>query len=296
MKAKKEQDLRKVESERPKLIYEGFGVSIMKIRNAVTILSFVLLISSFAIAQAENGTPQTKVTALTADQQKALLSGRLNSGAVNGTFDSFTSLLFSFNNIAMHTEDAGINNTKLNSPFPEFYKPTLSELFDTIALQTQSSWKYDPKTNYWVFAKPALKKPYSLTIADKWDTQDMGIYTGYKPATFPVGMDVYYYGVYSSDDSKKASSLWERVRNIWALNFASNFKRGVKIDDLKKVTVDGVEALYFEGPAPRPGITFREWALIKNGKMFVIISTLPTEDKQSVADVEAMVKSFRVAD
>jgi hypothetical protein len=268
----------------------------MKIVKIFTILSFILLISSLAIAQPENGTVQTKVTPLTEKQQKELLSGRLRSGDVIGTFNSFTSLLFALNQVALHTEDTEINNTKLHSPFPDFYKPTVSELFDTIALQTHSSWRYDPKTNYWVFAKPAIQKPYSLTLADKWTSRDMGIYAGYKPATFPVGMDVYYYGIYSADDSKQAAPLWEKIRNSWAMSFASNFKRGITIDDLKKVTVDGVEALYFEGPAPRPGITFREWALIKNGKMFVIISTLPTEDKQSVADVEAMVKSFRVID
>lgn len=268
----------------------------MKIVKIVTTFSFILLLFSSIIAQPGNGPVQTKVTPLTEKQQKELLSGRLRSGDIIGTFNSFTSLLFALNQVAMHTEDTEINNTKLNSPFPEFYKPTLGELFDTIALQTRSSWKYDAKTNYWVFAKPAIQKPYFIAIGDKWTTRDMGIYTGYKPATFPVGMDVYYYGVYSADDSKRAASLWEKVRNTWALKFASNFKRGITIDELKKVRVDGVEALYFEGPAPRPGITFREWALIKNGKMFVIISTLPTDDKQSVADVEAMVKSFRVID
>jgi hypothetical protein len=268
----------------------------MKQAKIVTTLIFILFTFQTAFGQPENGTVQARVTPLTEKQQKELLSGRLRSGDVIGTFNSFTSLLFALHEVAMHTEDAEINNTKLNSPFPEFYKPTVGELFDTIALQTRSSWKYDPKTNYWVFAKPAIQKPYSLTLADKWATRDMGIYTGYKPTTFPAGMDVYYYGVYSADDSKQAASLWEKIRNTWALKFASNFKRGITIDELKKVTVDGVEALYFEGPAPRPGITFREWALIKNGKMFVIISTLPTDDKHSVADVEAMVKSFRVID
>src|SRR6478672_9350754 len=115
----------------------------MKIIKIVTTLSFILVIFSTAIAQGENGAVQTKVTPLSADQQKALLSGRLRSGAVAGTFDSFTSLLYALNDVAMHTEDTEINNTKLNSPFPDFYKPTLSELFDTIALQTRSSWKYD---------------------------------------------------------------------------------------------------------------------------------------------------------
>jgi hypothetical protein len=218
----------------------------MKQTKIFTILLFVLLVFQTALGQTDNGTVQTKVTPLTEKQQKELLSGRLRSGDVIGTFNSFTSLLFALNEVAMHTEDTEINSTKLNSPFPEFYKPTLGELFDTIALQTRSSWKYDPKTNYWVFAKPAIQKPYSVVPADKWTTRDMGIYTGYKPATFPVGMDVYYYGVYSADEGKQAASLWEKIRNTWALSFASKLKRGVTIAELKKVTVDGVEALYLE--------------------------------------------------
>jgi hypothetical protein len=268
----------------------------MKLINIATTLSFILLGFSSAIAQTGNGSVQTKVTPLTEKQQKELLSGRMQSGAITGTFDSYTSFLFAFTEIAMHTEDGAINSTRLNSPFPAFYKPTLRQLFDTIALQTGSSWKYEAQRNYWVFAKPAIQKPYSITLADKWTRRDMGIYTGYAPATFPSGMDIYYYGIYSAEDGKREASLWTDVRNMWALNFASNFKRGVTIDDMKKVSVDGVEALYFETPAPRPGIIFRQWAFNKQGKMFVIISTLPTGDKQSVSDVEAMVKSFRVTD
>jgi len=268
----------------------------MKLIKIVATLSFILIGFSFAIAQTGNGSVQTKVTPLTEKQQKELLLGRMQSGAITGTFDSYTSFLFAFTEIAMHTEDGEINTTRLNSPFPGFYKPTVRQLFDTIALQTKSSWKYDAQRNYWVFAKPAIQKPYSITVADKWTSRDMGIYTGYAPATFPSGMDIYYYGIYSAEDSKREASLLTDVRNMWALNFAANFKRGVTINDMKKVSVDGVEALYFETPAPRPGIIFREWVFNKQGKMFVIISTLPAEDKQAVSDVEAMVKSFRVTD
>jgi hypothetical protein len=268
----------------------------MKLIKIATILSFILLGFSSAIAQTANGSVQGKVTPLTEKQQKELLSGRMQSGAITGTFDSYTSLLFALNDIAMHTEDGEINSTRLNSPFPASYKPTVRQVFDTIALQTKSSWKYDAQRDYWVFAKPTIQKPYSITLAGKWTSQDMGIYTGYAPATFPSGMDVYYYGIYSADDGKREASLRTEVRDLWAVRFASNFKRGVTINDMNKVSVDGVEALYFETPAPRPGITFREWAFNKQGKMFVIISTLPTGDKQSVSDVEAMVRSFRVTD
>ena len=39
---------------------------------------------------------------------------------------------------------------------------------------------------------------------------------------------------------------------------------------------------------------WRQWAFVKDGKAFVIVSTLPVAEKQLLANVEAMVKSFRV--
>ena len=261
----------------------------MKITRLIATLSLVLL----TFSQAGLGQSQ-KRTALTSEQQKDLLSRRLPSGAITGTFGSFGSFLYAALDVAIHTDDKEIGDTELHSPFSDFYKPTLKELLDTIALQTKSSWKYDSQRNYWVFAKPANPKPFTITLADKWTADDRGIYNSYKPPTYPVGMDVYYYGVYSDDDRKQESALWEKIRNSWAIGFASNFKRGVSIAEMQKVNVDGVEALYFETPTPRPGVIWRQWAFVKNGKAFVIVSTLPAEDKQLLSNVESMVKSFRV--
>ncbi len=168
-------------------------------------------------------------------------------------------------------------------------------MLDTIAVQTRSSWKYDSQRDFWVFAKPAIKKPYSITLADKWTFQDRGIYTGYAPPTYPVGMDVYYYGTYSAEDPKQEIELWETIRNEWAVKFASYLKKGISAAEMRKVSIDGVEALYFEAPALRPGVIWRQWAFVKNGKSFVIISTLPTGDKELLGSVESMIKSFRVA-
>ena len=232
---------------------------------------------------------------LTVEQQKTLLAHRLPSGVITGTFAAYGSLLSAALDLAIHTDDKEVGNTELHSPFPDFYKPTIKELLDTIALQTKSSWSYNAQTDYWVFAKPAAAKPFSLTLADNWTFNDRGIYVSYKPPTFPVGMDIYYYGVYSSDEISQQELTWKRVRNSWATGFASRLKPGVTISEMKPVSVDGVESLYFESPTPRPGGMWRQWALVKNGHAFVIVSTLPADDKKLLADVESMVKSFRVA-
>lgn len=235
-----------------------------------------------------------KRAALNADQQKKFLARRLPSGVITGTFAAFGSFLHAALDIAIHTNDKEIGETELHSPFPDFYKPTVKELLATIALQTKSSWVYDSQTDYWTFAKPATAKPFSLNLADKWTSNDRDIYVSYKPPTYPVGMDIYYYGSYSSDDPSQQTATWERIRNSWATGFASRLKRGVSVSEMQPASVDGVEALYFQAPTPRPGVMWRQWALVKNGHAFVIVSTLPVDDKKLLADVESMVKSFRV--
>lgn len=261
----------------------------MKTKTVLTIATFLLLtFGSFDSALGQQR------TALSSDEQKKLLSRRLSSGVITGNFGSFGSLIFAVTNIAIHTNDSAIGAVELHSPFPTFYKPTVRELFDTIAAQTGSSWTYDPKNDYWVFAKPAKAKPFSITLAGEWTSDDRGMYVGYKPPTYPVGMDIYYYGSYSADKKEDEAALWKQIRNSWAIGYASRAKRDVKIDDMSTVTIDGVEAVYFQSPTPRPGVVWRQWAFIKNGHAFMIVSSLPESDDKLRSAVESMVKSFRL--
>ncbi len=258
-------------------------------RKSIAILTFLLLTNlSTGLVSAQERAPRTN------EQQKEFLAHRLKSGAITGTFGAFGSLLFAALDIAIHTDDKEIGGTRLQSQFPDFYKPTTKEMFDAIALQTRSSWSYDAKSGYWVFAKPANPKPFQITIADKWTADDRGLYVGYKPPTFPVGMDVYYLGAYSSGGTEQQSTLGVKIRNSLAISFAAHFKKDVKLAAMRNVIVDGAEALYFETPTPRPGLVWRQWALVKNGLAFMIVSTLPDNNQLLLADVESMVKSFRV--
>jgi hypothetical protein len=233
---------------------------------------------------------------LSEQEQAKLLSKREATILAPGTFDSYCSLFYAMKDVAIHTEDHAINERELQQYFPSFYKPTWKELFDAVAIQTGSSWKYDPKRDFWVFSKPAMAKPFSVTIADKWTSRDMGVWMGYAPTDYPVGMDIYYFGTYSSDDNRPEmlADLWLKVTSFWAVNFASKVKPGVTPAEMKTVTVAGVDALYFEAPAPRRNVIWRQWVFVKDGKAFYIISTLDADDKKSLADVQAMIKSFRV--
>jgi len=92
--------------------------------------------------------------ALTPGEQASFLAKRTSGGMI-GTFNGYCSLLYAVHEVAIHTASKEVNQTSLTSPFPDFYKPTWREIFDSVARQTKSSWKHDPKRDYWVFAKPA---------------------------------------------------------------------------------------------------------------------------------------------
>lgn len=247
----------------------------------------------FLCAACLGAEPERK--ALSAQEQTAFLSRRTGSGML-GTFDSFCSLLYATQDVAIHTDSRAVNGTGLDSPFPEFYKPTWSELFDSIARQTLSSWTYDPKLDYWVFSKPPQPLPYEIVIADKWQSEDTGSYVGYRPAIAPVGMDIYMMGTYSvSEEGGKAEDLYAKVREDIALRFAAVFKKDVTTKEMSLVKVGDLNALHFKIASPQNGVIWRQWAIVESGRAFVIVSAIkPEQDAQIFPDVEKMIKTFKM--
>ena len=57
-----------------------------------------------------------------------------------------------------------------------------------------------------------------------------------------------------------------------------------------------METLYFSTESPkRPGVRWRQWALVAGGHGIVIVSALQKDfEKRLLPDVEAMVASFRL--
>lgn len=256
----------------------------------IALISILLIFSQLVFGQ------DSKRKILTPAEQKQFLVTRFPTNKLVGPFENFGSLLYATKDVIIHSDNESIRKTPLQSTFYDFYKPTWEELFNSIAAQTKSSWSYDSKRDYWVFAAPILPKPFTITRADKWTTRDMGVWVGYKPPMYPAGMDIYYWGKCTTDDPKEQTKLSEKIRNTWAMNFASKIKKDVVLDEMKKVKIAGVEALFFEAPAPMPGLMWRQWAFVIDGKVFFILSTLPTEDKKSYAEVEEMIKSFRLVE
>ncbi len=258
----------------------------------LTFISLNLTFQSYAqseIAVDNNG------SAISEAEQKELLETRLESSPIQGNFGSFGSLLFAFYDLAIHTDHKEIGSVKLGSPFSDGYKPTWKEVFDAVAVQTQTFWSYDAKRNYWLFTPTQNSSTYNIKIADGWTSRNEGIYVGYKPPTFPVGMDIYQLGSYSAQETKNEVKLFNDIRENLALRFAKGFNPNVKAKDMQIVKVDEADALYFEAPAPkREDVMWRQWVFVKNGKAFAIVSSLMKKDTRLVEDVQSMVKSFRV--
>jgi len=232
---------------------------------------------------------------LSEKEQHAFLSKRTTPHLL-GSFNGFCSLLYAACEVAIHTESRAINSTPLQSLAPAFYKPTWRELFDSIAIQTQSAWSYDAARDYWVFAKPQNPRAYyHLEMAKEWKQDNRGEYVSYSPSIAPVGMDIYIMGTYSADTPEAANDLYQKVKESFAVTFAKHFKKDVTPADMKAVTVNTYPALHFEINVPS-GIIWRQWVIVEKGQAFVIVSSIkPEHDAQLYPDVKAMISSFKIA-
>ncbi len=233
---------------------------------------------------------EVKLKPLTLEQRQALLDRR-RSAMVMGSFNSFASLLYAVDDIVVHTDDPELAKVQLNSPFPEFYKPTSAELFDAIARQMACSWSYDEKRAYWLFVQPAMPMPFKVDLAKGWESETRGNYLFCKPPGSPVGMDIYVMAGYSSrpDDPQLPAKMREGV----AMIFAKNFKKDVKVKDMSIVKVGAHDALHFKVPTPRPGTTWRQWAIAEGGQTVVVVSAIDDAKEGDVLPgVEAALKTF----
>jgi hypothetical protein len=242
----------------------------------------------FVKAERDGGSDERQ--ALTPEEQTAFLAKR-TPGSMMGTFSGYCSLLYAALDVAIHTDSREVSQTSLNSPFPEFYKPTWKELFDSVARQTRSSWKYDPKRDYWVFTKPPMPLPFEVKLAKGWKSEDRGRYVFHAPPSAPVGMDIYLMGTYSV--SEEGEDLFGKVREDIAVRFAKGFKKEVSAEEMLKVKVGGSHALHFKTSAPQTGIIWRQWIVVDSGMAFAIVSAIkPEREKEILPDVTAMLKSF----
>jgi len=245
---------------------------------------------------------------------------RRMQGGLSYDFKQFANMFFVSSRIgigcsvALGTSEKEIADTELQPVFPDFYKPTMREILDSIALQTFSTWNYRKEDQFLSsakeekeaqkeiiiihFAKTERAKPYEVTLAKDWVSEDRGHWTACRPSTVPVGMDIYEYGTYSTKDKAKEPELWERVRKEVALEWAQRVKKGAKADELKPAKVGSFDALFFESMIDaRTGgqVHWRHWVFMVGNKCYFIVSTIfPEDEKTLYPDVEAMLKTFQI--
>lgn len=252
--------------------------------------------STYAITSTfmnKNNTVQTAKEEPLGSEQKELLKSRISTHMMGiSSFDSYCSYMYAIMNISMGTRDKEVAKVRLTDVYGELYKPTVEEVFNTIARQTKTVYKYDSKEKEWIFTPADVKRPYSLKLAQNWTEHDMGVFIKYEPKIAPVGMDIYVLGSYSIEDNKEATL--NKILESTAVNFALPINKDVSLKDMKVVSVNGVKAIYYETKCI-PGMTWRQWALIKSDKLFVIVSSIDDEDESELfPDVKSMVDSFMV--
>ena len=255
-------------------------------RRHLTVLLLLVLIAAPSAADKP---------ALSPKEQKAFLDSRRRSGMMLGLFNGFISLLYAAEDVQVTCKDKDALYTPLESPFFDFYKPTWCEFFDAIARQTGTSWHYLGKGNHWKFTKPAPPLPYTLKLAPDWTVEPHGSEVNYRPKVQPVGMDIYIMGRYSADKKPDAEKLFTKVRESLAILWAQRINEKAQLKDMKKTKVDGVDALYWESPAPVPQVTWRQWVFVKDGRAFAIVSAIEKDNEEKLLpQVKTMVASFRV--
>jgi len=245
-------------------------------------------------AAAAGPSPSQTVKSLTVDEQKRFLQTRV-PGSLIGKFGSFAGLFYALEGVLIGTPSKKVLEIQLHGVYPkkEIYQPTYEEFFETIARQTETSFSYQPDVNVWLFDAPAMPLPFSLTKAPDWTEENRGQYVAYIPTVAPVGMDIYMMGKYSALSDEKAKN----IREFLALSFSQAMLKTPTIDQMKNTTIDGAEALYLESAGKAPETRWRQWAFIKNGCGFIIVSAYRTENEKTIVPaVDAMIKSFHTTE
>jgi hypothetical protein len=105
--------------------------------------------AAFALGESDPQIFDSKLKVLPQSDLDKILSRRL-IGRLGADFAPFAKIFFSTSrmdllcSIGLATNSEEIKKTHLTSPFTPDYRPTLRELLDAIALQTNSHWTYNP--------------------------------------------------------------------------------------------------------------------------------------------------------
>jgi len=270
--------------------------------------------------KAEKPLVKTPLKVLPQDEINRIMSRRLE-GSLGHTFGQFANMFLVRSrmdtdiSVMLKAANGEIADKELQSVFPDFYKPTLAELCDAIALQTFSKWSYEKDDQHVMSGVPenkpidlgivvlsfnpdsGRKKPFKVTLASGWRQEDRGHWEMFIPPSAPVGMDIYEVGRYSAKKGEDEGMLMARVRKEVSLEWAGRVYPKVGEKDLKLAKVGAFEALHFEASVPSrlgKNVHWRQWVFLAGDRCFFIVSTLFPEQEETVwPDVQKMLESFQ---
>jgi hypothetical protein len=268
--------------------------------------------------QKEDKPPAAVINPISQDDLNDLLSKRLESG-MGLTFASFSNMFFVHSHqlwnrgVGLATDSQKIAESTLQSPFPRFYKSTLREFLDAIALQCSAKWKFDPSSK---FVKNLTKrqspkdlaifefveyserpKPYDITLPKGWTTKDHGNWVQCVPEGKTVGVDIYESGAYSADNKGDEAELFKKVSSELSLEWAKRVSPKSSAKDMKTGKVGQYDAICFDAMVPsraNKNVRWRQWIFFVGNKCYFIVSTIFPEDESKIfPEVQSILQSFK---
>ncbi|MCW5821557.1 MAG: hypothetical protein KIT34_02075 [Cyanobacteria bacterium TGS_CYA1] len=286
------------------------------------LLSILLLLScnSVSAEEVKSGILVKKHSQSEVDQ---LLKERLNGG-IGSTFAGFanqflvSSVIQTGCNAVLVSLSNEVSAKQLMSTFPQSYKPTFKELLDCLAQQTSSTWKYNPDDKFikvedkegqkqskpsepvdiyiFEFTPSTNEKSFTVELPSGWTSKDMGHWVKYSPPKFPVGLDIYEMGTYSSSDGD--SIKLKSIPSDLLLEWGKRIKQNPTKADLKKGKIGTFDADLYEceiSGKDDKKLKWHNWTFMNGNKCYFVLSAYPNELENDIyPDVQKILSTFRI--
>ena len=259
---------------------------------------------------------------LTPKELAGLLQQRVD-GAMSGTFDSFANGFIGLTRddlgfmVGLHPGTPSVARQQLQRAFASSYDPTLKELFDAIAVQTQTKWAYKPDGQFVKSSKPVPKPvegfavfeftpakrdlTYQVRLPAGWQSEDKGSFIKYFGPSFPLAVDVFPQGRVSigGTDSKGKEQLRLYAYQL-SIDWAKKVRPDVKPSELGTGRVGAYDAITFDTMVERaPGqkVHWRQWVVadpVTRNVYFILSSILPEKEREIYPGVQELLASFKI--
>lgn len=259
---------------------------------------------------------------LNSKELAGLLQQRVD-GTISGTFDDFANGFIGLTRdeighmVGLYPGTPSVARQKLQRAFASCYDPTLTELFDAIAVQTQTKWAYKPDGQFVKSSKPLPRAvegfsvfeftpakrdlTYQVRLPAGWKSENTGAFIKYFGPSFPLAVDVFPQGRISigGTDSKGKEALRQYAYQL-SIDWAKKAKPDVKPSELGAGKVGSYDAITFDTMVERaPGqkVHWRQWVVtdpVSRNVYFILSSILPEKEREIYPGVQELLASFKI--